>query len=161
MNEKTLHEAEQFLHKRIPLSRTMGVRVLPDQAHGFAVEAPVTLNYNHLQTAFGGSINAIGTLAGYTFLWFELRTDIAHVVISASSIRFLKPIRETIRAVCDKPSRQTLEAFHALLQNTGKAGIQLQVRVVEKDVVAARFEATFVAMRDENRSDTLRETPGS
>ncbi len=145
------------MHERIPLTRAMGVRVLSDEAHRFAIEAPVRLNYNHLQTAFGGSINAIGTLAGYTFLWFELHSDSAHVVISASSIRFLRPIRETIRAVCAKPSRETLEAFHALLQNTGKASIQLRIQMVEKDLLAARFEATFVALHDEMRSDTLRE----
>ena len=160
LNEETLHEAEKFLHERIPLTRAMGVRVLPDPGHGFAIEAPVRLNHNHLQTAFGGSINAICTLAGYTFLWLELRGDTGHVVISKSSIRFLKPIREEIRAVCDRTNRERLEAFHALYQTTGKASIQLQVRAVEKGVVVARFEAIFVALQAANRADTLREKPG-
>lgn len=125
----------------------MGVRVRPDGNDGFAVEAPVALNYNHLHTAFGGSINAIATLAGYTLLWLELRFEFAHVVISASSIRFLKPIRTSIRAVCQKPTHDCLQAFRARFQERGKASIHLHVQVTESQLVAARFEATFVALR--------------
>ena len=160
LNEETLRGAEKFLHERIPLTLAMGVRVLPDQANGFAVEAPVALNHNHLQTAFGGSIDAICTLAGYTFLWLELRGDTVHVVIRESSIRFLKPIREHIRAVCDKTNGERLEAFRDLYQTTGKASIQLQVRAVEKGAVVARFEAVFVALQSVKRVSSLTEKPG-
>ncbi|MDQ3120057.1 MAG: thioesterase domain-containing protein [Verrucomicrobiota bacterium] len=146
LDQTRLHEAETFLHEQIPLSRAMGLRVLPAGDDGFAVEAPVALNYNHLQTAFGGSINAVATLAGYALLWLELRALPAHVVISASSIRFLRPIRKTIRAVCESPSALRLEALRASLQETGKAKIHLQVRVEEHSIIAAHFEATFVAL---------------
>lgn len=125
----------------------MGVRVLRESDGDFAVEAPVALNYNHLHTAFGGSINAVATLAGYALLWFELRSELAHVVISASSIRFLKPIRTSIHAVCQKPTRDCLQAFRARFQERGKASIHLHVQVTESQLVAAQFEATFVALR--------------
>ena len=165
MNEQTLHEAEKFLHEQIPLTRAMGARVLPEEGDGFAIEAPVALNHNHLRTAFGGSINAIATLAGYVLLWFELRNEPVHVVISASSIRFLKPIRESIRAICEQPPRGIMEAFHSSFQERGKATIQLQVRVVEKRIVVAHFKGTFVALRglasvrDGKRSGVLRPEP--
>ena len=51
----------------------MGVRVVAHDENGFIVEAPVALNSNHLRTAFGGSINAVATLAAYGLLWLELR----------------------------------------------------------------------------------------
>ncbi len=147
LNTETLSAAEKFLHERIPLTRAMGARVLPDGDEGFAVEAPIALNYNHLETAFGGSINAVATLAGYTLLWLELRDQPGHVVISASSIRFLRPVRISIRAVCEEPPPQSLAEFRAQFGSTGKASIQLHVRVAEKGLIAARFEATFVALR--------------
>ena len=78
----------------------MGLRVVAHGASGFVVEAPVALNSNHLRTAFGGSINAVATLAAYGFLWLELNDAAAHVVVAESSIRFLRPVRETIRAIC-------------------------------------------------------------
>ena len=143
-----LREAEQFLHAKIPLTRAMGVRIVSDDAREFVVTAPVSLNYNHLHTAFGGSINAVATLAGYGLLWMELRGENAHVVIAESSIRFLRPIRETIRAVCRKPDAQTLASFSSTLRAEGKAKIALPVRVEEDGVRAAEFQATFIALRD-------------
>lgn len=143
-----LREAEEFFHQKIPLTRAMGVRVVARDEDGFAVEAPVTLNHNHLHTAFGGSINAVATLAGYGLLWFELRDEAAQVVIAQSSIRFLKPVRDSICAVCSRPDPRELASFKSTFRAKGKAKIRLQVRVEEKGSVAAEFEATFLALRD-------------
>jgi thioesterase domain-containing protein len=142
-----LREAEEFFHERIPLTRAMGLRVLADQVHGFALEAPVALNYNHLHTAFGGSINAVATLAGYGFLWLALDDKSVHLVGRSSSMQYVKPVREYIRAVCLKPPADELAAFEKRLCTKGKARITLQVRVEENGVLAADFEGVFAALK--------------
>lgn len=147
-----LREAEEFLHLQIPLTRAMGVRVVPHPT-GFAVEAPVVLNYNHLHTAFGGSINSVATLAGYAFLWLELRHEAAHLVILESSIRFVRPIRERILAFCIEPEPEQIAAFEATVRREGKARIKLDVRVEEDGELAARFAATFVALTNSDARD--------
>ena len=121
---------ERFLSEKIPLTAAMGVQVVTIEP--LTIEAPVALNSNHLGTAFGGSINAVATLAGYGLLWLELRDDPSvHIVIAESSIRFLRPVRRTIRAVAAK--------------NRGR--IRLRVRVEESDATAAEFEGLFVSIR--------------
>ena len=140
-----LHEAEKFFHEQIPITRAMGLRVEANDENGFAVEAPVALNSNHLRTAFGGSINAVATLAAYGFLWIELNEAAAHVVVAESSIRFLRPVRETIRAVCPRPTPDALEAFRAQFAAKRKARIALRVNVIEAGETAAEFEGVFVA----------------
>ena len=144
--DNALREAEKFFHERIPLTRAMGLRVVSDQAHRFALEAPVALNYNHLHTAFGGSINAVATLAGYGFLWLELDDNTAHVVVGASSIHYLQPMRQSIRAVCLEPEAGEFEAFRERFRAKGKARITLRVRVEENGILAADFEGVFVAL---------------
>ena len=142
-----LRAAEEFFHAQIPVTRAMGLRVVPDEEHGFAIAAPVALNYNHLHTAFGGSINAVATLAGYAWLWLELRGEPVHLVVRESSIRFLQPVRETIRAVCSAPAAEEVKAFRAALGAKGKARLTLEVRVAEESgVPAAQFTGTFVAL---------------
>jgi thioesterase domain-containing protein len=142
----TEFDAEKYLHEEIPLTRAMGVRVVAYDDSACVVEAPVSLNSNHLRTAFGGSINAVATLAAYGLLWLELREPGGvHVVIAESSIRFLRPIRETIRAVCPRPGRKEWEAFRTRFASTGKARIALRVEVVEEGETAAEFQGTFVA----------------
>jgi thioesterase domain-containing protein len=140
-----LRQAEEFFHQQIPLTRAMGLRVVAHDEQGFVVEAPVALNSNHLRTAFGGSINAVATLAAYGFLWLELRERGSHVVVAESTIRFLRPVRETIHAICPRPAANDWETFGAQFAKTGKARIKLRVQVLENDVTAAEFEGTFVA----------------
>src|SRR5688572_6126836 len=138
-------EAEKYFHERIPITRAMGVRVVTHDEHGFAVEAPVALNSNHLRTAFGGSINAVATLAAYGLLWLELDNPAVHVVVAESSIRFLRPVRETIRAICQRPGPEEWKAFREEFERVRKARIKLRVKVIEDAQTAAEFEGTFVA----------------
>src|SRR5204863_8046432 len=98
-----LLEAEKFLHEQIPITRAMGLRVVANDENGFTVEALVALNSNHLRTAFGGSINAVATLAAYGFLWMELNEAAPHVVVAEPSIPFLWPVRDTIMPTCARP----------------------------------------------------------
>lgn len=142
-----LRDAEQFLHEKIPLTRAMGIRVVANGGGTFAVEAPVALNYNHLHTAFGGSINAVATLAGYAFLWMSLRDRAVEIVVAESAIRFRAPVRETIRAICQQPDAEALVRLNAALTEKGKARIGLHVVVEEHGTVAAEFNGTFVALR--------------
>jgi thioesterase domain-containing protein len=140
-----LRAAEKFLHEQIPITRAMGLRVVTNDESGFTVEAPVALNSNHLRTAFGGSINAVATLAAYGFLWMELNDAAAHVVVAESSIRFLRPVRETIRATCLRPDAKELAAFRNHFAEKRKARITLRVNVNETGETAAEFEGRFVA----------------
>src|SRR2546423_11778166 len=140
-----LRAAEKFLHEQIPITRAMGVRIVANDENGFVIEAPVALNSNHLRTAFGGSINAVATLAAYGFLWLELNETAAHVVVAESSIRFLRPVRETIRAICLRPAAEELTAFRSQFTAKGKARIALRVNVIEAGETAAEFEGIFVA----------------
>jgi thioesterase domain-containing protein len=140
-----LHAAETFFHEQIPLTRAMGLRVIAHDEAGFVVEAPVALNSTHLRTAFGGSINAVATLAAYGLLWLELNDAAVHVVVAESSIRFLRPVRETIRAICLRPAPGELAAFRTQFAARRKARIALRVRVMEAGEMAAEFEGTFVA----------------
>ena len=142
-----LQAAEKYFHQKIPITRAMGVRVVAHDENQFVIEAPVTLNSNHLRTAFGGSINAVATLAAYGLLWLELNEPAVHVVVAGSSIRFLRPVRQTIRAICPRPDREVWKAFRGRLAGKGKAHLVLRVNVAEEGQAAAAFEGTFVVRK--------------
>ena len=114
-----------------------------------AIEAPVALNSNQLGTAFGGSINAVATLAGYALLWLALHDDPSvRLVIAESSIRFLRPVRNTIRAVCGGPE-ESLMTLKSELAAHNRGRIRLRVRVEEGGAPAAEFEGLIVAIRSD------------
>lgn len=145
IDQTTLRQVEEYFHEQIPITRAMGVRVVAPDENRFVIEAPVALNSNHLRTAFGGSINAVATLAAYGLLWLELREQAVHVVVAESSIRFVRPIQETIRAICLRPDPEKWAAFRTHFAEKDKASISLRVNVVEEDRTAAEFEGNFVA----------------
>lgn len=143
-----LRETEDFLHTQIPITRAMGVRVESWNTGQLVLTAPLEINHNHLGTAFGGSLAALATLAGYAYLWLELGDRAAHVVIAESALAYRRPVRGELRAICRKPEGDALAAFKSVFAQTGKARIRLAVTIEDaKGSVAVEFSGAFVARK--------------
>ena len=147
MSALSLSEIENFLHEQIPLTRAMGVRVAEWDGARLVVTAPLEPNHNHLGTAFGGSLAAVATLAGYALLWLALEDRTAHIVIRSSTMNYQRPVRRGIRAVCVKPDDAVMAEFREKFHRAGKARITLRVVIEEDDVPCVEFEGVFVALR--------------
>ncbi len=147
MNDALLTDATAFLHDQIPLTRAMGVEVQSWDGRELCLTAPLEPNHNHLGTAFGGSLSALVTLAGYSLLWLLLGDREAHIVIRDSSIRYRHPVRGELRALCRHPGDEAWRAFQAQFSANGRARLTLQVAIVEEDRVCVEFEGVFVALR--------------
>lgn len=140
-------DIETFLHGKIPVTKAMAVSVESYDDDRLVVTAPLDVNHNHLGTAFGGSLAAIATLAGYCLLWLELGDKDAHIVIRGSKISYDRPVRGKIRAFCSRPGDQAMARFRKSYEKTGKARIKLAVTIEEEDNVCVEFDGTYVAIR--------------
>lgn len=140
-------EITAYFHHQIPLTRAMGVQVVSSDADGLVLTAPLEPNHNHLGTAFGGSLTAIATLAGYGVIWLALGDREAHVVVKDGAFRFRRPVRGEIRAVCRPPEAQVMEEFRREFAEKGRARLRLHAIVEEAGEAAVEFEGTFVARR--------------
>jgi len=141
------HETEQFFYEKIPLTRAMGVKVEAYDREKLILTAPLEENHNHLATAFGGSLGALATLAGYGLLWLELEDRDCHIVIRSSSISYERPVHGMLRAICRHPDEKELANFKDTFLKKGKARIRLHVTIEENDQVCVIFEGIFVAIR--------------
>lgn len=52
-----------------------------------------------------------------------------------------------IRAICQSPDEAMLSAFQTKFREKGRAGIRLQVTLVEDDKACVEFEGVYVAVR--------------
>lgn len=147
MNTDLLRDTERFLHEQIPLTQAMGVQIESFDGNQLVITAPLEPNHNHLGTAFGGSLSALATLTGYAMLWLQLGDRDAHIVIRESRIRYKRPVRGALRAICQRPDDATLAEFRTTFASTGKAHIQLSVRVEHAGQTCVEFEGGFVALR--------------
>jgi thioesterase domain-containing protein len=146
-DERLLREIEEFFYEKIPITRAMGVRVIKYDGGQLRLAAPIALNHNHLGTAFGGSLSALATLAGYGLIWLEMGDKMAHVVIRNSELSFRRPVRGEIEAICRRPSEDELLMFKNAFAQHHKARISLDVTIEEEGLVAVEFRGLFVALR--------------
>lgn len=140
---------ESFLHEMIPLARAMGVRIELSDENKLVLTAPHAPNRNSIDTAFGGSLVALATLAGYGVMWELMRNERAewHIVVKDSKTAYRRPVVGDLRAICDRPTKAALEEFKAALARYGKAKLRLKAAVVEAGNVAVDFQAAFVVSR--------------
>jgi len=139
---------EKFLHDKIPLTRTMGIRVITTGPQQLILEAPLAPNVNHLGTVFGGALHTLPTLACYAVLWtllVEAGVD-GHVVVKSSGAQYRQPVRDTFRAVCARPTTDLAAAFIDELRRFKKARMDLTATVEGTGgKPAVDFQGTFVA----------------
>lgn len=144
---KTLAELEQALHAEIPLTRAMHVRVARADHNGLALRAALAPNLNHKQTAFGGSLNSLATLAcwGLIQLLVRDRGQAITVVIQESNVQFLKPVMRDFEAICPLPPAPVVEKFLRMLERKGRARLALDSTIHADGKIAVRFRGQFVA----------------
>ncbi len=142
---ETLRATERFLHAQIPLTQAMQVRVESFDDRQLILSAPLDANHNHLGTAFGGSLAALAMLTGYALLWLELGDRSAHIVISESTLQFLRPVRGELHATCHRPD--DLDAFRETFASKGKARLKLEVAIEAKGETAVAFTGLYVAKK--------------
>jgi len=154
---------EHFLHEMIPLAKAMGVGVELSDSNALVLRAPKEQNTNSLNTAFGGSLVSLATLAGYGVVWELMRsetpatTDPAgapapakpqwHIVVKESKTAYRRPVLGDLVAICERPAKAAIAEFKDALARYGKAKLKVRARVVEAGQTAVDFHAAYVVSR--------------
>lgn len=133
---------QALMHEAIPLARCMQVDVVRADAAGLLLRAPLTLNANDHHTAFGGSLSALMTLAGWGLLYLLLDTPAQrpNIVIQQGVIDYRRPIAADLEVLCTPPDRLTWLRFSQTLRRRGRARIALHVTMG----AAVVFDGTYV-----------------
>ena len=152
-NESTAaQELEAILHRDIPLTRDMGLRVIDWQDHRLRLHLPLAPNVNHKSTLFGGSLYCGAVLAGWGWLHLRLREagiEDGHIVIQDGQISYPLPVRGDAVALCNAPDETQWSKFITTYQRRGRARLVLHTRITAQgsDDDAVRFTGQFVLHR--------------
>lgn len=144
---------ELFLHEMIPLAKAMGVGVEVSDAKALVLTAPKEQNKNSLNTAFGGSLVSLATLAGYGVVWELMKEENAaaksewRIVVKESRAAYRRPVLGDLRAICERPAQAAIAEFKDALARYGQAKLKLKAAVVENGVTAVDVTAAFVVIR--------------
>jgi hypothetical protein len=160
---------EHFLHEMIPLAKAMGVGVELSDANALVLRAPREQNTNSLNTAFGGSLVSLATLAGYGVVWELMRTEQPaaaaggagatggassapakpqwHIVVKESKAAYRRPVLGDLIAICERPAKAAIAEFKDALARYGKAKMRIRARIIEEGCTAVDFHAAYVVSR--------------
>jgi len=144
----TNESLEAYIHRQIPITAAMGVRIIEAMADRVELSAPLTPNINHRETVFGGSAAAVATLAAWTLVLVRMRHEdlTGKLVISRNSMQYQKPIIDDFTAVAFADGLNTWEKFVAGLTRKGRGRLQATSRLLLNGDPVAEFEGQFVAI---------------
>ena len=142
------NRVQQYLHNHIPLSQSMGVKVLEASWARVELSAPLEPNINHRNTVFGGSAAALATLSAWTLLHFRLteKERPVHLVIQRNTMNYEAPIHGDFMAVCSFDDKEAWERFTTMLNRKKRARIHMESILECNGVRVAGFAGDFVAI---------------
>lgn len=141
-------ELQAFLHHNIPASAALQFSVTEAETGRVALMAPITANRNHHHTVFGGSIVMLATLCGWALVHLNYPEYHGKIVIQKSHIRYLKPARGNLTAVCGKTDPKAWMQCSAMLTAHGKGKIHITCTLFSNDIKVAEFEGKYVVLAE-------------
>jgi thioesterase domain-containing protein len=142
-------DVELYLHRNIPLSAAMGVRVQLATPRRVELSAPLSANINHQSTVFGGSASAVAMLSAWTLVHVGLVHEGigAATVIQRNAMSYGSPIHGDFTAVCTLADEAAWRRFVRTIERHGRGRITLHAHLLADGQRAAAFEGDFVALR--------------
>lgn len=138
------------IRAEIPIAAALQVSVESETRDHVVIRAPLRPNMNIKKTAFGGSLNAIATLACWTLVTRaaeEAGDSVDYLVIQDSSVSFLKPVSADFEAEARWPTKESRSKFIAALskRKLARAKVEAVIRTQGGKEVLVVFTGRFVA----------------
>jgi len=145
--KQRLKYLEETLHKEVPLTRDMGVRVEAHDGQELVFSADLQPNINIHGTAFGGSLYSICAVVcwGMLHLKFQEAGLPGHSVLGGAKINYKRPIKSHIVARCKLPEDGSFESFLETLKGGERARVELIAEIFADEKLAVQFVGSYSA----------------
>ncbi|NTW56324.1 MAG: thioesterase [Chlorobiaceae bacterium] len=140
---------QDILTKAIPLTKAMGITVEKYDGRQLTILAPLANNFNHLGTAFGGSLYIACVLSCWGLLFLRLREEgvKGSIVIGKGCVEYLSPVTGDILATGSMPSEELYMGFLDVYRMKGRARILIRSVIGTEGNPAVTFEGEFALIR--------------
>jgi thioesterase domain-containing protein len=140
---------QEILGKAIPLTQAMGIIVERYTGKELTIIAPLANNFNHLGTAFGGSLYIAAVLSSWGLLYLRLREAgvKGSIVIRKANVEYLRPVTGDIVATGTMPPEEVFRDFLDTFSRTGKSKMEIHAVVNADKGIAVKFEGSFALVK--------------
>jgi thioesterase domain-containing protein len=148
LKTKAMNSLVDYLRQNVALSRHIDIAAGELNQEWFELTAPLLANLNDKQTAFGGSLATLCTLAGWcitSYLCKAINNKIDIAVLDRQ-IRYRLPvISDPIAARGYFPDQVVMDDFIRILQSNGTARLKLDVQILDEQKPAVIFSGQYYA----------------
>ena len=142
-----IKQLEKKLHKEIPLTKLMKMKINEYKDKELITSAPLDININDKGTAFGGSLSTITIISSWSLCWLiskELGIDSKNIVVIKNENSYLRPVTKDIICYTQKPSKKELSVLKEKIDKKSSASIKIKSKIIEGDKVCVEFEGIYV-----------------
>ena len=136
-------------YRSMPPVAAMGVAIRGLEGDALTLRAPLALNVNDKDCAFGGSLVSLMTLGGWglvTLRCHQLGID-ADVYVADSEVRYLAPLYSDLEATATLADGSGWGPFDQALRSRGRARIRIAATVPLPDGgIATTLRAGYAAI---------------
>ena len=145
---------QDLIHREVPLTRVMELRVTDYRDDTLTLKAPVAPNINIHGTAFGGSLFSLAALAGWGLLQMTMSggAETENVVLGQGRIAYHLPVRDEIVVRARLPATEKFQSFMEDFQQGRKARINMVSEVITEEGVAATLSGVYVGWKKSRKS---------
>ncbi|WP_019881149.1 MULTISPECIES: YiiD C-terminal domain-containing protein [unclassified Methylophilus] len=143
----TLEETfENKLFELIPQTRNLGIKITNIAENTLTVRGSYTLNKNHLDIVFGGSIAAISITTAWSLLQHKIQQAglTGSLVIKQQEIKFLLPVHSDFECVATLQSVEDWPLFLEHYHQRGRAKLIINAHIVCESRITSTFQGVFV-----------------
>lgn len=145
-NEMTPEELTHYLHREVPLTAAMQIRVTRQTPRDLEMSAPLAPNLNLHGTAFAGSLATLGLISGWTLIYGALQDAAitAELFAQKSECVYHAPATTTLRAsaTLDETDWTT---FVQTFRDKGRARLTVVSKIYAGDTLAVTHTGTYAA----------------
>lgn len=142
----TAQQLQDFLHRCIPATAALHIRVVSCGADGVALLMPHAPNRNHKNTVFGGSTALGATVCGWALVHLNCPEAAGNIVIQSSEIRYTAPAHGDLLLSVRSPDAAEWAHCREMLARRGKGKINLAVNGFSDGVLAAEWAGRYVVL---------------
>lgn len=145
-------EISDYLNQHVPLFRAMEGRLARCDNTGVSIVAPLAPNINDKDIAFGGSMAALAALTGWALTRIALneRGENPEIVITDSTLKFLRPVRGEIITEGKQPDAAKIDHFINSYHQRGKARWTVEVTIHADGELAMTFSGQYGIFKSES-----------
>lgn len=142
-----IKQLEEKLHKEIPLTKLMDLKIINYNDKELVTTAPLNININDKGTAFGGSLATITIISAWSICWLiskELKVSSENIVVIKNEHSYKRPVTKDIVCKTFKPDIQEIKNLKEKLLSKGTASIKIKSQIIENGEICVDFIGFYV-----------------